>query len=183
IADEIEDTIIINNQRPKAYRRHSKNGSITTTVVVENLKISDKYKKGGITSKKKYRKKVDIAISFRRAKKISKELYGLFDSIKLGGIHASEGEIYLLQYVRFTNQNFGILSDICSAKISSKPEVQHAGQMIDFLYCIKGMVKEFIKQIKKIEEEVKRISEFSDNKIEKFDNLGKFLKTIFKKIT
>ncbi|CAG8485970.1 4068_t:CDS:2 [Racocetra persica] len=237
IADEIEDTIIINNQRPKAYRWCSKNGSTTTTIVVENLKISDKYKKGGIISKKKYRKKVDIAISFRvdkeknkngeknfgylysllgkvklpeingekdykkniralndnfntiikhyskRAKKNSKKLYGLFDGIKLGGIHTSEGEIYLFQYVRFTNQNFGILSDICSAKIPSKPEVQHAGQIIDFLYCeakillksdnisdsifllslliyIKVTINENLNILRKIEKEIESIKKF-----------------------
>ncbi|CAG8837269.1 24847_t:CDS:2, partial [Racocetra persica] len=67
------------------------------------------------------------------------------------------GEIYLLQYVRFTNQNFGVLSNICSAKIPSKPEVQHAGQMIDFFYCIKGIVKEFIKQLKKLKRKLKEL--------------------------
>ncbi|CAG8786465.1 7834_t:CDS:2, partial [Dentiscutata erythropus] len=212
ITDEIKDTIIVNGQNPKVYRRYSKSDS--TTVVTEDLKAPEKYKKGVITSKKKYQERGEKKYGYiypilgevklpgisgandykkniralndnfntiikhysKKVKKISKKLCSLFDGIKLGAIQASEGEIYLLQYVRFTSQNFGVLIDICSAKIPSKPEIRHAGQMIDFLYCVKCMVKEFMNQVKKIEEEVKRINECSDDSLEEFDNLGEFLK-------
>ncbi|KAF0457501.1 hypothetical protein F8M41_001179 [Gigaspora margarita] len=100
--------------------------------------------------------------------KISKKLCELFDGIKLGGIHASDGVIYLLQYVRYTNQNFAVINDIRSAKIPSKTEIQHAGQM-----C---MVRKFIAQIKKIEEEVQKLNnECSDDSLAGFVNLGDFL--------
>ncbi|CAG8710944.1 6003_t:CDS:2, partial [Gigaspora rosea] len=137
---------------------------------LENRQSSDFEKSEEvITSKKKYRKKVDVAISYRidkrinkegekiygyiypilgdvklsgvngkndykkniyalndnfntiikyyskKVKKISKKMCELFDSIKLCEIHASDGEIYLLQYIKYTNQNFAVINDICSA--------------------------------------------------------------------
>ncbi|RIB15684.1 hypothetical protein C2G38_2247478 [Gigaspora rosea] len=185
-----------------------------------NLKIYSK----GIMSKKKYRKKVDIAISYRvenmindrdqygyfypilgeaklsnisadsdynklsralndnyntiinyyskKVKGITDNLVDLFSNIRLGGIHVTAGEIYLLQYTRYPNQKFGVLADISSSKISLKFEDQQAGYMIDLLYCVKIMVQDFIKQIQKIDKEIQRINE-SQN--EEFDSKGEFL--------
>ncbi|CAG8805024.1 127_t:CDS:2, partial [Gigaspora rosea] len=97
-------------------------------------------------------------------------LVDLFSDIRLGGIHVTAGEIYLLQYTRYPNQKFGVLADISSSKISLKFEDQQAGYMIDLLYCI--MVQDFIKQIQKIDKEIQRINE-SQN--EEFDSKGEFL--------
>ncbi|RIB18252.1 hypothetical protein C2G38_2245901 [Gigaspora rosea] len=185
-----------------------------------NLEIYSK----GIMSKKKYRKKVDIAISYRvenmindrdqygyfypilgeaklsnisadsdynklsralndnyntiinyyskKVKGITDNLVDLFSNIRLGGIHVTAGEIYLLQYTRYPNQKFGVLADISSSKISLKFEDQQAGYMIDLLYCVKIMVQDFIKQIQKIDREIQRINE-SQN--EEFDSKGEFL--------
>ncbi|CAG8457277.1 6968_t:CDS:2 [Dentiscutata heterogama] len=192
ITDEIKDTIIINNQNPKVYHRSSKNDY--TVVEKEDLKTPDKINKErgekkygyiypilgevklpGINGKNDYKKNIQalndnfntiIKYYSKKVNKVSSKLCRLFD----------EGEIYLLQYVRFTSQNFGVLIDICSAKIPSKLEIQHAGQMIDFLFCIKCMVQEFINQIKKIEEEIKKINEYSDDSLEEFETPGEFLK-------
>ncbi|CAG8816240.1 5178_t:CDS:2, partial [Dentiscutata erythropus] len=116
----------------------------------------------GIMSKKKYCKKVDIAISYHVENMINNRVQyryfypilgeaklpninsdndynklNLFSDIKLGGIHVTDSEIYFLQYTRYPNQKFGVLADISSFKISLKFEDQQAGYMIDFLYCVK----------------------------------------------
>ncbi|CAG8622790.1 15706_t:CDS:10, partial [Dentiscutata erythropus] len=73
----------------------------------------------------------------KKVKGISDDLLDLFSDIKLGKIHVTDGEIYLLQYTRYPNQKFGVLADISSSKIPLKFEDQQAGYMIDFLYCVK----------------------------------------------
>ncbi|CAG8786883.1 37080_t:CDS:2, partial [Racocetra persica] len=108
----------------------------------------------------------------KKVKGISDYLLDLFSDIKLGRIHVTDGEIYLLQYTRYPNQKFGVLADISSYKIPLKFEDQQAGYMIDFLYCVKIMVQDFIKQIQKIEKEIQRINECQN---EEFDSKGEFL--------
>ncbi|CAG8700663.1 13536_t:CDS:2, partial [Racocetra persica] len=194
INDEIQDTIIINNQKPKAYKRYSKNGM--STVVVKDLKTPEKYEKGVITSKKKYRKKVDVAISYRVIKgtnEIGEQFgyfYPLLGEVKLPGIN---GEDDYKKNVRALNDNFNTIIKHYSKKatrISNKlqslfddiklggihasdPEM---GQMINLLYCIKQAVRKFIKDMKDIEKEIEKINQSSDEFIEESDKPGKFLK-------
>ncbi|KAF0412063.1 hypothetical protein F8M41_008009 [Gigaspora margarita] len=47
--------------------------------------------------------------AFDHKRNFSNNSEDLFSDIKLSGIHVADGEIYLLQYTRYSNQKFGVL--------------------------------------------------------------------------